>query len=237
MKTQIRDINDSQALAATADALACGELIIAYFHGTYAFLCDCDAPEPAERIFQLKRRAPEKSLSLVVDPNYLYEFVALAHPALARFPLERTIELQRTLHALGAILPASGGAPRDLLQNQTILNVWTEYPPHRPFAQLNHLARTRGLRGFKGASTNLSHEPTYSALEQVREQFDGQVAIILEGCIPLPPWRRKSTTLVDLTGEQPQLVRAGSVPTQELQTALDQVGFGRMAIAPNLNTL
>ncbi len=237
MKTEIRDINSPTALAHAADALAGGALIVVYFHGTYAFLCDCHAVEPAERIFALKNRPKEKNLSLVVDPQFLPDFVDLTHPAFARFPLAQTIQLQRSLHALGVILPAAQTAPADLLQNGTILNVWTEYLPHRPLAQLTQLAHERGVRGFKGASTNLSDEPTYNTVAQVVAQFDGKLPLILDDRIPLPRWRRKSTTLVDLTGAQPQVVRAGNVPTQELQMALDEVGFGRLSLAPNLKTL
>ena len=213
------------------------ELIVVYFQGTYAFLCDADASAPADKIFEIKNRPREKGLSLVVDPQFLPDFVDLDHPVFSRFPLEQAVELQRSLHALGLVFPAGSQAPADLVQAGTILNVWTEYRPHQPLSQLTLLARERGIRGFKGASTNLSHEPTYNRVEQVLEQFDGAVPLILDGDVPVPESRRKSTTLVDLTGERPTMIRAGNVTAAEVQSALDRVGFGELVIAPDVKVL
>ncbi|MFT5196816.1 MAG: tRNA A37 threonylcarbamoyladenosine synthetase subunit TsaC/SUA5/YrdC [Cellvibrionaceae bacterium] len=237
MKTVTHSIIDPSALAFAADLLYAHELIVIYFQGTYAFLCDCDATEPADKIFQIKNRPREKGLSLVVDPEFLPDFVDLAHPAFEQFPLGKSIELQRSLHALGLVFPAGALAPADLVQNGTIMNVWTEYRPHRPLTQLTKLARAQGIRGFKGASTNLSHEPTYNTVEQVLAQFDGQIPLILDGVVPVPENRRKSTTLIDLTGERPTMIRAGNVTADEVQVALDQVDFGKLKIAANVKVL
>ena len=130
-----------------------------------------------------------------------------------------------------------GKAPADLVHSGTILNVWTEYPPHRPFSRLTQLAQIKGVRGFKGASTNLSHEPTYITVDQVLDQFGGQISLILNGIDPVPEERRKSTTLIDLTGERPVMIRAGNVTADELQNALDQVGYGTLEIASNVKVL
>ncbi|MFK7801020.1 MAG: L-threonylcarbamoyladenylate synthase [Anaerolineae bacterium] len=237
MKTVTRSIVDPSALVFAAELLSAHELIVVYFQGTYAFLCDCDATIPADKIFQIKNRPREKGLSLVVDPEFLPDFVELAHPAFERFPLEKSVELQRSLHALGLVFPASPNAPADIVQNGTILNVWTEYQPHRPLTQLTHLARSKGVRGFKGASTNLSHEPTYNTVEQVLAQFDGQVRLILDGEVPVFENRRKSTTLIDLTGKRPTMIRAGNVTADEVQSALTRVGYGKLEIAANVKVL
>lgn len=237
MKTETLSISNFGSLAIAADLLVAGELIVVYFQGTYAFLCDADASAPAEKIFEIKNRPREKGLSLVVDPAYLIDFVDLSHPAFNRFPLERCEKLQRSLHAIGLVLPAGTNAPADLVQSGTILNVWTEYPPQFPLSQLVRFARAKGLRGFKGASTNLSYEPTYSTVDQVLAQFDGSIPLILDGAERAPLERRKSTTLIDLTGERPRMIRAGNVSADEVQTALDQVGFGQLAIDPQVKIL
>ena len=69
------------------------------------------------------------------------------------------------------------------------------------------------------------------------EQFDGAVPLILDGDVPVPESRRKSTTLVDLTGERPTMIRAGNVTAAEVQSALDRVGFGELVIAPDVKVL
>ena len=138
---------------------------------------------------------------------------------------------------MGLVFPAGPDSPADLVQNGTILNVWTEYRPHRPLAQLTHLARLKGVRGFKGASTNLSNEPTYDSVEQVLAQFDGEIPLILDGIEPVAPERRKSTTLVDLTRDRPTMIRAGNVSADEVQSALNKVGFGQLKIAEDVKVL
>ena len=237
MKTEKRSILDPSALTQAAALLAAGELIVVYFQGTYAFLCDADASSPAEKIFKIKNRPAKRGLSLVVDPRFLPDFVDVNHPAIERFPLEKSIALQRSLHALGIVYPAGGNAPADIIQDGTILNVWTEYEPDRPLAKLTELARARGVRGFKGASTNFSDEPTYTTIEQVITHFEGQVALILDGVASIPEWRRKSTTLISLMGIRPKMLRSGNVTTEEVQIALDQVGYGQLEIAADVKIL
>ncbi len=237
MKTDIVRNGDLQALALAADMVAAGELIVVYFQGTYAFLCDADASAPADKIFEIKNRPREKGLSLVVDPAYLTEFVDLDHPVFDRFPLEQCVKIQRSLHAIGLVFPAGPNAPADLVQSGTIMNVWTEYPPHFPLSQLVRFARAQGIRGFKGASTNLSHEPTYSSVDQVLAQFDGAIPLILAGDSTVDESRRKSTTLLDLTCKRPTIIRAGNVTADEVQAALDEVGFGQLEISPSVKIL
>lgn len=182
MQSNCWDICDPLSLEKTADLLTSGELIIVYFNGTYAFLCDADQMAPAEKLFALKKRPFSQTLSLVVDPIYLSDFVDQTHPAFTRFPLAQAIALQQQVHALGVIYPANAAtAPPDIVQAGTILNVWTEFQAaKRPFARLNALARARGMRGFKGASTNLSGEATYHHLNQVLSAFNGHIPVILD---------------------------------------------------------
>ncbi|MEM7112725.1 MAG: Sua5/YciO/YrdC/YwlC family protein [Chloroflexota bacterium] len=239
MSTRVLDIGDLQALEKTADLLAAGELIIVYFNGTYAFLCDADQIAPAEKLFALKKRPLTQTLALVADPSHLPDFVDQTHPAFVRFPPAQAITLQQQVHALGIIYPANvATAPPDIVQAGTILNVWTEYEvAKRPFARLNALVRARGLRGFKGASTNLSGEATYHSLDQVLAAFGGHVPVILDSPQRVEPARRKSTTMIDLTRETAVLVREGSVSAAEIQHHINQVGFGKLTIASNLKTL
>ncbi|MEM8863036.1 MAG: Sua5/YciO/YrdC/YwlC family protein [Chloroflexota bacterium] len=237
MRTEVKSIVETQNLSRVAELLAAGELIVVFFQGTFAFLCDCDASEPAEKIFQTKNRPREKGLSLVVDPDCLQDFVDLDHPALRRFPLDKAQKLQRIPHALGIVFPAGPYAPKDLVQNGTIMNVWTEYPPSRPLSQLTQLALAKGLRGFKGASTNLSNEPTYSTVQQVLDQFNGIVPLILNGEVAVPEHRRKSTTLIDFTQQRPTMIRSGNVTAEEVQDALDEVGFGQLQISESVKVL
>jgi hypothetical protein len=54
---------------------------------------------------------------------------------------------------------------------------------------------------------------------------DGLDALVADDFSDLPASRRRSTSIVDLTGRQPQLHRLGSVPPVELQRVLRLNGF------------
>lgn len=239
MKSECLSMCNPFALEKAADLLVAGEVIIFYFNGTYAFLVDADETEAARKIFELKKRPLSQTLSLIVNPIHLPEFINPTHPAFERFPLGKAMALQRQAHALGLIFPADlGGAPPDIIQADTILNVWTEYEEaNRPLARLTCLVRKRGLRACKGASTNLNGEATYTTLGQVLNRFDGRVPLILDHPYKSAPNRRKSTTLLNLTCEAPTVVRLGNVSVPELQHHLDQVGFGQLTLAPNVKRL
>ena len=68
-------------------------------------------------------------------------------------------------------------------------------------------------------------------------QFDGVIPLILDDEVAVPIRRRKSTTLIDLTHNRPTMIRAGNVTTSEVQTALDKVGYGQLAIAADVKIL
>ncbi|MEM9774007.1 MAG: Sua5/YciO/YrdC/YwlC family protein [Chloroflexota bacterium] len=237
LKTEVRRIEDELALKKAADLILNEELIVVYFNGTYAFLCDCDAEAPADKLFQIKHRPREKSLSLVVDPAFLPDFIDLNHSSFNKHSLAALVQLQRRSHALGIVLPAGEHAPIALVQNGTILNVWTEYPPHRPLIKLTQAARLLGVRGFKGASTNLSHEPTYTTKEQVLNQFDGKVPLVLDGEGAVPRKRQKSTTLIDFTRSSPTVIRMGNVAVDEIQLICDALGLGKLEVDHNVKVL
>ena len=234
MSALIFDQTDQADLSKAADFIAEGHAVGVYFNATYAFLGDEDQSAPADQIFRIKKRPRSKSLSLVCDPIYLPEFIDQLHPMNQRFPTEKIVALWERIHAVGLVFPASEAVPPDLIQDGTILNVWSHC---EPLIRLQALCRERGVRALKGASANPSGEPTYTALHQIVERFGEDVVAILDQAERAPERRQKSTSIVSLVGERPELLREGNVPYAELCEIFAELGFGEVVVSPDVKIL
>lgn len=222
--------HDPAAIVAAAEHVVDGGIVGFCFNGAYALLGDADRRDAADEIFRLKRRPPQRTLSLVTDPRHWHEFVDLDAPALARFPLDRTSALHERLHALGVVYPADASrAPDHLIQDGTILNVWTRYAP---LIDLQEACRARGGRALLGASANLSGEPTYATTQKMTDVFGDEPVMIFGDDPAIPLERRRSVTLIDLTGVEPVLVRRGNTTDDEVGAALTDGGLGSLVTDP-----
>jgi tRNA A37 threonylcarbamoyladenosine synthetase subunit TsaC/SUA5/YrdC len=214
-----------------------GELIASGFNGIYVLLGDADDPSVPEKVASAKGRPQAKGVALVCPPEFLGEHVNLETRALGEDdPLARVQALQQGLHALGVILPAAvPGAPGHVVQSGTILSVWTEQPPNAPLRHLVGELRRRGRRALAGTSANLSGQPTITDAEEVVAVFGQRVStILLDDFGAVPPGRRRSATIVDLTQPQPHLFREGSVPAGDLAAALRRLGLGELVIGADV---
>ena len=68
-------------------------------------------------------------------------------------------------------------------------------------------------------SANLSGRPDPVTAQEVLGYLEGRIDLILDGG-PCPGGR--ASTVVDLTGASPAIVRAGAISSQELEQALDR---------------
>ena len=137
--------------------------------------------------------------------------------------------MHQHLHALGVIYPADPTrAPEHLVQDGTILNVWTRYDP---LIALQEACRAHGGRALLGASANLSGEPTYAAADRMIEVFGDEPVMILAADPAVPDERRQSVSLIDLTGEEPALVRRGNTTETEIRDALGACGLGGLVVS------
>ncbi|MEL6985766.1 MAG: Sua5/YciO/YrdC/YwlC family protein, partial [Actinomycetota bacterium] len=198
----------------------------------YALLGDAGQPAAADRIFELKRRPRAKTLSLVTDPRFWAPFLDQGSPALTRFPLRSATALYTRLHALGVVYPAHPtDAPGHLVQSGTILNVWSRY---RPLIEFQEACRERGVDALCGASANPSGQPTYTTAAQMARGFGDALPIAFAEQADVPVARRESTSLLDLTGGEPCLLREGNTTEAEVGAASLAVGLGPLAISPDV---
>jgi L-threonylcarbamoyladenylate synthase len=148
------------------------------------------------RLFEAKRRPTDVRLPVlvadVVQADRLAQVDDRAHALMARFwPGGVTIILPRR-SGLDLVLGNGAGAP----------TVGVRCPDHtvprRLCAEVGPLATT---------SANLHGEPTPPTADEVRALFGDAVALVVDGgrCEGEP------STVIDLTGNRPKLVREGTV--------------------------
>jgi L-threonylcarbamoyladenylate synthase len=229
-QTQLLDNRNLHHLDQAAELLLQGEIIAFGFNGIFVFIGDADQEIAARRIAAAKRQPYDKPLALVCAPEHVGEFVDLRAPAFRYHSFAQVQQLQREVYNLGVLLPAARtGIPAYMTHNSTVLNVWMEYPPQHPSHYLQDQLRKRGARAFVGSSANGHGEPTYVDPLQVLRAFGGAIPAILDyDPCGVPLHRRQSSTLIDLTGEFPRLVRQGSVPVEELDFHLKHLGLPQL---------
>ena len=154
------------------------------------------------RLFAVKGRAPDKPLPLFVASAADLPRVAVDVPRAARRLAERFWPGPLTL-----ILKAKPGLPFGIVGTQgTIAARISSHPiAHR---LVNILGRP-----ITATSANLAGKEEPTRAEQVLKSFAGQLDLILDAG-PTPGG--KASTLVDLTGKSPRILRPGAISGEEM---------------------
>ena len=195
-----------EAIKAAAEALRAGELVILPTETVYGLACDVRNPLAVERIYTAKGRSEHSPLPIQVSDAFQLRAVAdevseIALRAAAKFwPGPLTLILRRTPGQFDAI--AAGG--------DTIAVRVPRYTI--PLAVIEE---------FDGAlavtSANKSGEADPTTLEAAMAAVGDFAAVALEaGPSPLG----QASTVLDVTGDKPRVLRLGSITVEELSRAL-----------------
>lgn len=159
-----------------------------------------------KKVYYLKKREPRKPISVVIsDLAMLRQIVSgdsssFQHLISVLWPGPMTI-----------ILKASSAVPDELLGQKGTIGV--RLTAHPWVRALVHQARFP----ITATSANISGETPISDPEKARESFEGAVDLVVdggktEGHLP--------STVVDLSGAKPRLIREGAIPFSRLKKHL-----------------
>jgi L-threonylcarbamoyladenylate synthase len=197
---------EPERIARAAAVIRAGGLVAFPTETVYGLGADGLNPEAVARIYEAKGRPPEKGLILhLADAEELAPLVEEIPPAarklLSKFaPGPLTLVLRAR-----AVVPASarGGG-------ETVAVRWPDHPVAR------ELIRAAG-RPVAAPSANPSGEPPPTEAGQVARTLAGRIDMILDGG---PTRFGVASTLVDLTGAAPAILREGAVPAAAVWAAL-----------------
>jgi tRNA threonylcarbamoyl adenosine modification protein (Sua5/YciO/YrdC/YwlC family) len=195
----------SDPVGDAARAASQGELVVVPTDTVYGIATRPDQPAATRRLFEAKGRPLDLELPVLVPTpaaaRAIAEVDARAEALMTRFwagPL--TIVLRRGAASRSWRL---GGDPGTIGLRM----------PHHPLA-LAVLARTGPLAA---TSANRSGDPTPATCDDVVAVFGATVAVYLCDERPL---EGAPSTVVDLVGEAPRILRRGAVGEDELRVAL-----------------
>ncbi len=199
-------IDDPEAPAAAARAIAAGGVIAFPTDTLYGVGADLWQPEAVIRLYALKGRPEAKALPILMAeagewPRLVARLPETADALMRAFwPGALTIVLPRR-----ADLPDSPG----LAETTIALRV----PAHDALRRV--LARTGPLAT---SSANRSGATAASDAATAREALGGGLALLLDGGTLAPS---APSTVVDLTGAEPVVLRHGAISASALAAVLD----------------
>jgi L-threonylcarbamoyladenylate synthase len=188
--------------------------IVAYPTDTvYGLGASMSIPCAVQRVFQAKQRPQDMALPLLVaNVSQIAELAGQVTPV-ARRLIDSFLP-----GALTIVLPASGTVP-DIVTaggNTVALRI----PDHPvPIALIEGIGTP-----LVGTSANVSGESSPLTAAEVRSQFDDEIDIIIdEGghCAG------RESTIVDLTGETPVILREGAISTEALRQVCGSITADR----------
>jgi L-threonylcarbamoyladenylate synthase len=194
-----------QEIARAIEVLRRGGVVAFPTDTVYGLGASIFLPRAVERVFELKGRSRRQPLPVLVSSLDQVAGLASMPPQAAaladRFwPGGLTLVLVALEAAPGLVTAHSGKVAVRL--------------PRHPIP----LALIAGLGApITGTSANLSGHPPARTAEEVREQMRDRVDLVLEGG---PPPEGRESTVVDVTGKAPLVLREGAIPRAEIEECL-----------------
>ena len=178
--------------------------LVAYPTDTvYGLGASASLPEAVARVYAVKQRPRTMPLPLLVADRSQISRLADPVPEIAWLLIERFLP-----GALTIVLPRSASASDVLTAGERTIAL--RIPAHPvPIALIEGLGSP-----IVGTSANLSGQPSALTADEVRSQLGGSVELVIDGG-PCPGG--KESTVVDVTGQMPVLLREGAISAEELE--------------------
>jgi L-threonylcarbamoyladenylate synthase len=203
--------DDPAGRAAATDVLRAGGVVALPTDTVYGICVTLDTRGGVERLFEVKRRPPDKGIMLLLERLEQAAEIGVMTPAAealaeACWPGGLTVVVpQRPDRPLPDAL--TGGTP----------TIGLRVPDH---------PAPRALAGRVGplptTSANVSGLPEASDAGEIRDQLGDAIELILDGG---PAHGGPASTVVDCTGSSVRVLRVGAVPLDRVVAILEAAGL------------
>ena len=200
--------DNNAAFERALSVLANHELIVAPTDTVYGIMCLYNSPEAIRRIYNVKQRPLDKALPVLIGDLSQLTLVA-------RTPItEQADTLARSFWpgALTLILPARDDLPNELTAGSNTVGV--RMPDHDA---LRELMRRAGP--LAATSANRSGDREARTADEALQHLAGLVDIILSDDVFARRHEPAPSTVVDLTGPEPAILRTGEI-TEDVKQEL-----------------
>ena len=197
-----------QTVPQAAAAMKAGELVAVPTETVYGLAAHAGLDRSVQDIYTVKTRNPGKPLSILVSGMDMVEGYTKNIPAAAYKLAE-----QYWPGPLTMVLEDKGCAAPTVTAGGDTLGV--RCPDHpMPLALIQALGAP-----LAAPSANPEGAPSPKSAEAVFDYFDGKIHGILDGG---PCTVGVESTIVDLTGAEPKILREGGIPGEELLRFLEE---------------
>ena len=211
--TEVQPADDPGALGQAVELLGQGQLVALPTETVYGLAADARSPGAVARIFEAKGRPAGNPLIVHIDSVEMADGCVAAWPSAAA-------QLAGAFWPgpLSLVLPKADSIPDIVTAGGTTVAV--RCPAHPVFSAV--LAKC----GFPLAapSANRSNRVSPTRAEHVVDQLGGRIPLVLDGgACDLGI----ESTVLDLTGDTPTLLRPGTISLGQLQTVLGPVATAK----------
>jgi L-threonylcarbamoyladenylate synthase len=202
--------DDAAGRAAAVEVLRGGGLVALPTDTVYGIAVALATPGGIERLFDVKRRPPDKAVMV------LLEDAAQAARAGVMTPAAAALAAAAWPGGLSIVVPQRPDVPWPTALTGGAQTIGLRVPDHdAPRA----LAREVGP--LPTTSANVSGLPEATDAAGIVEQLGDAVDLILDGG---PAHGGPASTVVDCSGASPVIVRVGAMPVDEVVAILDRAG-------------
>lgn len=203
MQTLRLSADGPKAIARAVKVLKKGGIVAFPTDTVYGIGAPAFDVESIERLYEVKGREHAKAIAILISSQDELKLVAVANKAALRLA-KRFWPGPLTL-----VLPRNPKVPEALSQGATI------------GVRVSDHAVARGLLAAVGpmgvSSANVSGQANTRTADEVLAQLGGRIEMVLDG--GQTPGDRPST-VVDLTGEKPKVLRVGPISEEQILEAL-----------------
>jgi len=193
-------------IAAATTAIRAGELVVLPTDTVYGLAADAFDPAAVRRLLDAKGRGRDMPPPVLVGSVGTLDALGSSVPSWARVLVEHYWPGPLTI-----VVREQSSLQWDLGETRGTVAVRM---PHDPVA-LELLGRTGPLAV---SSANTTGRPAATDADQAAEMLGPSVEVILDGGRTADD---RPSTIVDCTGDQPRVLRAGAIPVEELRTLLE----------------
>ena len=191
----------ADGLAAAASAVRAGRLVVVPTDTVYGIGADAFSSSAVRSLLQAKNRGPDMPVGVLVGSWSTIDGLVLSVPQPARLLIEAFWPGD-----LSIVLPHAPSLAWDLgRSNGTVM---LRMPLHPVAIEL-----LREVGPMAVSSANRSGHPPAATVDQARDQLGESVAVYLDGG---PSGDPVPSTIVDLTGDEPVVLREGAVSVAEV---------------------
>ncbi|MGQ0572944.1 MAG: L-threonylcarbamoyladenylate synthase [Pseudonocardia sp.] len=195
----------AQGLAAAARAARSGRLVVLPTDTVYGVGCDAFSREGVQALLAAKRRGPDMPVPVLIGSWTTIDGLVHGVPRTARLLVEAFWP-----GGLSIVLPHAPSLGWDL--GRTRGTVMLRMPLHPVAIEL-----LREVGPMAVSSANVSGSPPASSAEEAVRQLGDTVSVYLDGG---PSGEPVASTVVDLTGAEPRVLREGAVAVADVAEVL-----------------